>query len=107
MIDDSVNKILGYESPIQIIRSQIDTNLEDNILKVTQSVGIDVNKEELVKSLTYDREQYKKGYDDGYMHAVDDFRKELGTSTPFSLLEGIYTGRIDERLLIVKKLAKS
>lgn len=98
MIDDSMNKILGYESPIQIIRSQIDTNLEDNILKVTQSVGIDVNKEELIKALSYDRDQYEKGYENGYTKAVDDFVNYLNEICSFTFLKVDDLDEIAERL---------
>jgi len=53
-----------YESPIEIIQSQIRTQLEDDVLKAVQRYGINVNKEELIKALRYDRQQYKKGYED-------------------------------------------
>lgn len=98
MIDDSVNKILGYESPIQLICSQINTSLEENILKATQSVGIDVNKEELTKALSYDRGQYKKGYENGYIKAVDDFVNYLNKICSFTFLKVEDLGEIAARL---------
>lgn len=54
-----------YESPIEIIYGEIETQLEGEVLKATQRVGVNVNKEELLKALQYDREQYLKGYEDG------------------------------------------
>ena len=42
-----------------------------------QSVGFDVNKEELAKALIYDRNQYEKGCSDGYNKAIEDFANEL------------------------------
>ena len=34
------------------------------MLTVIHNLGIDVDKEELVRALKYDREQYQKGYED-------------------------------------------
>ena len=34
-------------------------------MKVVLSYGIEVDKDELIKTLAYDREQYEKGYADG------------------------------------------
>ena len=53
-----------WESPIDVIYSQMQTKYEGEVLKAVQSVGINVNKEELIKALDYDREQYRKGYQD-------------------------------------------
>lgn len=57
-----------WESPIKIteeITKQMDMVIENGIMKAIQRVGIDVNKEELLKALEYDRNQYEKGYQDG------------------------------------------
>ena len=57
-----------YESPIDIIYNDIQykvvEELDKNIVSAVQSYGIDVNKEELLKALRYDRQQYEKGYAD-------------------------------------------
>ena len=53
-----------YESPIDIIYGEIETQFENDVLKAVQRVGVNVNKEELLKALQYDREQYSKGYAD-------------------------------------------
>lgn len=55
--------LLEYSSPITIISSQIRQQIENDILKVAQDVKIDVDKDELLKALKYDREQYDKGYE--------------------------------------------
>ena len=52
-----------YNSPIKLIQSDLEAQIENGILKAVQEVGIDVNKQELVKALQYDREQYNKGYE--------------------------------------------
>lgn len=54
-----------YESPIDIIYGEIQTQIENDVLKAVQRVGVNVDKEELLKALQYDREQYSKGYADG------------------------------------------
>ena len=62
-----------YESPIQItqIGEQIGTELveqeEEYIFSVVKRMYVDVDKDELVKALAYDRDQYEKGYSDGRM----------------------------------------
>ena len=53
-----------YDSPIKLIQSGIETQIEDGILKAVQKVGFDVDPKELYKALQYDRNQYDKGYSD-------------------------------------------
>ena len=53
-----------YESPIEMIFNNVETSFEDGILKAIQKVDITVHKEELLKALQYDRNQYQKGYED-------------------------------------------
>ena len=55
-----------YESPIKQIVGQMQAEMETNLLcKVSQTVGYSIDKEELIKALKYDRDQYEKGYSDG------------------------------------------
>lgn len=54
-----------YESPIDIIYGEMKTQFQNDVTKAVQRVGVNVNKEELLKALQYDREQYLKGYKDG------------------------------------------
>ena len=61
-----------YESPIETILTEIQTQFENDCIKAVQSYGFMVNKEELIKALNYDREQYEKGYSDGYAKAVEE-----------------------------------
>ena len=71
----------GYDSPIRTIASQIEMSMDGEILKACQRVGVDVNKEELIKALNYDREQYEKGfkegYQKGYLRAAENIIKAL------------------------------
>lgn len=54
-----------YTSPIKVLHTQIQTSIENDILKVIEKHGIEVDKDELIKALAYDRDQYNKGYKDG------------------------------------------
>lgn len=66
-----------YESPIEMIMEDIQTQIvkqqENDIYQAVQRYGIVVDKEELIKALQYDREQYTKGYKD----ALDKIKKYL------------------------------
>lgn len=64
--------MFGYDSPIRTIASQIELTMEGEILKACQRVGVNVDKDELVKALQYDRKQYEKGYKDGYEKGKED-----------------------------------
>ncbi len=65
---------MSYESPISLIyenaQRQMQIQLENGVYSAVQNVGIDVNKDELIKALQYDRQQYDKGYSDAMMNAV-------------------------------------
>lgn len=61
-----------YKSPIDIIQStayQVAKGVESDIYQAVFNYGIFVDKEELLKALRYDREQYSKGYEDGQKEA--------------------------------------
>ena len=67
-----------YESPVNVMEiqepiiKQFIKEREEMVLEQIWNIGIDVNKEELIKALQYDREQYSKGYSDGYAKGIDD-----------------------------------
>ena len=66
-----------YKSPIELITKPMYTEMineqENYILQAIQEMGVNVDKEELLKALKYDREQYNKGYMDG----VKEFAERL------------------------------
>lgn len=70
-----------YESPIEVIYSQVRTQLveeeERQMLKAVHDVGVDVDKEELLKALRYDRDQYEKGFEDGKKSVWVDVKERL------------------------------
>ena len=65
----------GYRSPIELIYSDLQMKIEDSVCEAVQSVGVNVDKDELVKALQYDRDQYAKGFADGYAQGVEDGKK--------------------------------
>lgn len=54
-----------YEPVATFIKGQTESFIDGELLKVTQEMGLDVDREELLKALEYDRGQYEKGYADG------------------------------------------
>ena len=62
---------MSYESPIITTAIQDMSNAiveaKDNMIiaKVQETIGIDVDKGELLRALAFDREQYQAGYRDG------------------------------------------
>ena len=69
--------ILGYESPIQTIIGQMRTEYENGIYKAIQEQGVIVDKDELIKALQYDRNQYDKGYINGYNRMASEVAREI------------------------------
>ena len=55
-------KMFDYEAPIKIIMQEMQAQLENQVYQAIQNIGVDVDKEELLKALSYDRNQYEKGY---------------------------------------------
>lgn len=58
-----------YESPISEMVDDICLKMQNyhdgQVMKAVQNIGINVNKDELIRALSYDRKQYDKGYADG------------------------------------------
>ena len=66
-----------YESPINVITQGWQTTVENGIYKAIESYGINIDKEELLKVLQYDRNQYDKGYMDGIKYLAERFESKL------------------------------
>ena len=81
-----------YQSPIEIIHGELEMKLEGEVYKAVQRMGVNVDKEELLKALQYDRKQYKIGYEDGFAGGVYAFAERIkaeiaNCSWQFSRLE--------------------
>ena len=55
---------MSYISPVDLIVSEMNLRMEGEIFKAVQNVGVNVDRDELIKALQYDRDQYQKGYAD-------------------------------------------
>ena len=66
-----------YQSPIEIIMQEMHTQFDDEVFKATQTYGINVDKNELIKALEYDRDQYNKGFADGSRIDTTAIRAEV------------------------------
>ena len=96
-----------YESPIELITSNIMTEIkefqEEQIYKAIQNVGVNVDKDELKKALLYDRRQYQKGYEDGIKEGMKRFAAIIKEEISFWIYDFEYyseqieaEARIDE-----------
>ena len=56
----------GWEPPIKLICQEVSTQIEDSVITAIQHMGVDVDLEELIKALAYDRDQYNRGYTNGF-----------------------------------------
>lgn len=64
-------RTLEYRAPIQVMSTEMTYHqVDDEILKAVWNVGIDVDKEGLLRALNYDRDQYDKGYEDAMKQIV-------------------------------------
>lgn len=68
-LEDVMTDQKKYESPINVMLGQLETQIENEIMIVTRRVGVNVDRDELIKALNYDRDQYRKGYNDAKVHA--------------------------------------
>ena len=55
---------MNYKCPIDLIVSEMNLRMDGEIFKAVQNVGVNVDRDELIKALQYDRNQYQKGYAD-------------------------------------------
>ncbi len=69
--DEPAFDIQGYMPPITVIEGQMETQLMDGILKAVRKYDISVDKDELIKALRYDRDQYDRAFADGYAVALN------------------------------------
>ena len=90
-----------YNSPIELIVDEITHQIvkqkDENIYQAVLSYIPNVDKEELLRALQYDRNQYEKGYMDGKADAMAELvrckdckhRKEKTCFHPFA---GMWVG---------------
>lgn len=60
---------MSYKSPVTLLLDKFDEKVVDNIYQIVNHYFVDVDKDELLKALRYDRDQYDRGRLDGYREA--------------------------------------
>lgn len=59
-----------YETPIRILYGSMQSQIEGDVLKAIHHYEIQVDKDELIRALAYDRDQYDRGFADGKADVV-------------------------------------
>lgn len=81
-----------YESPIEVVVDNTTTEfakrIDECICRIVQRYAVNVDEEELIKALKYDRGQYEKGYSDG----IKDFAERLKEKADFLKEDDDYIG---------------
>lgn len=65
-----------YKSPIEVFQYEVETQMDNDIMKAVVNYGIDVDKNELIKALAYDRKQYEAGFADGRAAALAELNRD-------------------------------
>ena len=106
-----------YESPIRLTASDVKMSslIDDTItdlankmqsgyenyitFKIEQTLDCEVDKDELIKAMRYDRNQYDKGYFDGYSDGIEEGKRQIWNQIDkFKLSEEIINKcRIDRK----------
>lgn len=81
-----------WESPITKIYGDIHNEIvrqdeENYMCAITQAIGYRVDKDELIRALQYDREQYNKGYSDGVKETVKAALEEINSEIFFEIMD--------------------
>jgi hypothetical protein len=88
-----------YKSPIELIYSDINHKIDDKIYAAIVSVGVNVDKDELVRALRYDRNQYEEGYVDGITAFVERLKEKATPKYPW-----LWQVDLDEIIAIAKEM---
>lgn len=54
-----------FTSPVHDVMKQMYEQQEEYIYQCVSNIGVDIDKNELIRALQYDRDQYEQGYRDG------------------------------------------
>lgn len=68
-----------YESPIKLFFPKLEEEIcniakkqDEMVFDAVAKVGVTVDRDELLRALQYDRDQYDKGFNDGIMAAASE-----------------------------------
>ena len=99
-----------YESPITQIMSDISAQMiqeKENqvMMQMRQTIGYDLDKEELIKALQYDRDQYHKGFTDALKNK-QELSDLICDINPEEIAAQIASGNLHNWCLIFKREAR-
>lgn len=66
-----------WESPIDILRTNFETELEGDVIKAISKYGIDIDKDRLLEMLRGDRRSYDMGYATGKREVCERIIRRL------------------------------
>ena len=66
-----------YKAPIELISSPSKFDIDGEIYKAVVQCGVSVDKDELIRALQYDRDQYYKGYADAKAEVAMEIFEEM------------------------------
>lgn len=102
-----------YEPPIKMIVKRVSKEIanecndthEKNLMEALRQAEFVVDKEEVFKALNYDREQYEKGFSDGF----DEGKKAVAQYYLYEAYSRIIDVKdeIDHALKILNDIAKA
>jgi hypothetical protein len=87
-----------WESPIRLIEQEMQMQLEGDVMKAVQNVGVTVDKEELLRALQYDREQYYRGYNDAIKEFAEEIKRYIAVEYGLTDISLGYIDMLAERM---------
>lgn len=89
-----------YKSCIEVITRTVPSKIEGEILEAIAEIGVTVDKDELIKALKYDRDQYDKGYEDGQRDAEEEIERLNRICNSYAL----QYGTVRDQLPIIQRV---
>lgn len=65
-------------SMVEKAMKDVQNQREEHIIQVIKGYGVNVDKDELIKALQYDRKQYQQGFEDGIEKASEILAEVFG-----------------------------
>ena len=77
-----------YDDTMSNIANQIREDIDNRIVcEFNNQIGLNIDKDELIKALKYDRDQYNKGYLEGYSRGLEEGKQTIMIELAHSILE--------------------
>lgn len=78
-----------FDFPIKVIENPMDIHVEKEVFSAIRRVGVNVDRDELLRALNYERDQYAEGYRNGY----EDCLKSDNAWNVFDLISSVWYGK--------------